>query len=126
MLDGGTLQMLKVKGTDNAHLEAMQTTGASYAVEWVDIAEPNVEYDYTPGEVAPTDNKTAINHVATQGQAQGAAGFSRLEGQAYDNGVVYFTSTQGGGDRDDRARLCRRLRQGVRPGVGLRHQASAG
>ncbi len=98
MLDGGTLQMLKVKGTDNAHLEAMQTTGASYAVEWVDIDEPNVEYDYTPGEVATTDNKTAINHVATQGQALGAAGFSRLEGQAYDNGVVYFTSTQGGGD----------------------------
>ncbi len=35
--------------------------------------------------------------VGNQGRAQGAAGFSRLEGQAYDSGVVYFTSTQGGG-----------------------------
>ena len=66
----------------NAHLEAMQTTGTSYAVEWVDIAEPDVEYAYTPGEVAPTDNKTAIKLVASQGQAQGAAGFSRLEGRS--------------------------------------------
>ena len=29
LLDGGTLQMLKVKGVDNAHLEGTQTTGAS-------------------------------------------------------------------------------------------------
>ena len=36
-------------------------------------------------------------HVGDQGSGQGAAGFSRLEGQAYDRGVVYFTSTQGGG-----------------------------
>ncbi|MGI8645784.1 MAG: alkaline phosphatase PhoX [Nocardioides sp.] len=28
---------------------------------------------------------------------QGAAYFSRLEGQVFDDGVVYFTSTQGGG-----------------------------
>ena len=27
LLDGGTLQMLKVKGVDNAHLEGQQTTG---------------------------------------------------------------------------------------------------
>ena len=29
--------------------------------------------------------------------AQGAAKFSRLEGAVYDGGIVYFTSTQGGG-----------------------------
>ena len=87
----------KVKGVDNAHLEAQQTTGATYDVEWVDIPEPDIEYDYTPGETAPTPNDTALVHVGNQGHAQGAAGFSRLEGQAYDNGVVYFTSTQGGG-----------------------------
>jgi len=98
LLDHGKLQMLKVKGVDNAHLEAQQAVGTTYNVKWVDIPEPNVEYDYTPGEEAPTPNDTAINHVANQGFAQGAAGFSRLEGQAYDNGVVYFTATQGGGD----------------------------
>ncbi len=97
LLDGGTLQMLKVKGVDNAHLEAEQVSGTTYEVEWVDIPEPDVEYDYTPGQTAATPNDTAIVHVGSQGRARGAAGFSRLEGQAYDHGVVYFTSTQGGG-----------------------------
>lgn len=95
--DGGTLQMLKVAGTDNAHLEAGQVAGTTYDIEWVDIAEPDVAFDYTPGQTAPTPNDTALIHVSSQGWVQGAAYFSRLEGQAYDDGVVYFTSTQGGG-----------------------------
>ncbi len=95
--DGGTLQMLKVKGIDNAHLEAAQVAGTTYDVTWVDIPEPDVEYDYTPGVPAPTPNDTALVHVSSQGWEQGAAFFSRLEGQVYDDGVVYFTSTQGGG-----------------------------
>jgi secreted PhoX family phosphatase len=97
LLDGGTLQMLKVKGVDQAHLEGMQTQGATYDVEWVDIPEPDFSFPYTPGQPAPTTNDTALVFVSNQGRAQGAAGFSRLEGQAYDSGVVYFTSTQGGG-----------------------------
>jgi secreted PhoX family phosphatase len=95
--DGGRLQMLKVRGVDNAHLEAHQENGRTYDVEWVDIPEPDATYPYTPGEPAPTPNDTALTHVASQGWARGAAFFSRLEGQVYDDGVVYFTSTQGGG-----------------------------
>ena len=95
--DGGTLQMLKVAGVDNAHLERAQAAGTTYDVEWVDIDQPDVLYPYTPGEVAPTPNDTGLTHVSSQGWAQGAAYFSRLEGQIYDDGVVYFTSTQGGG-----------------------------
>ena len=97
LLDGGTLQMLKVKGVDNAELAAEQVTGTTYDVEWVDIPEPDFKFEYTPGETAPTPNDTALVHIGNQGFAQGAAHFSRLEGQAYDRGVVYFTSTQGGG-----------------------------
>jgi secreted PhoX family phosphatase len=82
---------------DNAHLEAQQVNGTTYDVEWVDIPQPDIEYDHTPGQTAPTPNNTALTHVSSQGWAQGAAFFSRLEGQAYDDGVVYFTSTQGGG-----------------------------
>ena len=93
----GTLQMLAVKGQPNAHLEGHQKKGAVYAVEWVDIADPDPTYPYTPGQPASTPNDTALQHVGSQGRALGAAGFSRLEGQVYDNGVVYFTSTQGGG-----------------------------
>jgi uncharacterized protein len=97
LLDGGKLQMLRVKGVDNAQLAAEQVTGATYDVDWVTIPEPDVEYDYTPGVSAPTTNDTALVHVGSQGWAKGAAFFSRLEGQVYDRGVVYFTSTQGGG-----------------------------
>jgi hypothetical protein len=93
----GTLQMLAVRGNPNAHLEATQDQRATYRVEWVDIEDPDPTFPYTPGETAPTTNDTAIAYVGNQGRAQGAANFSRLEGAIYDNGVVYFTSTQGGG-----------------------------
>jgi len=95
--DGGILQMLKVRGVDNAHLEAHQTDGSVYEIDWVDIAEPDPTFFYTPGETAPTSNNDAIIAVGQQGYDQGAAYFSRLEGQVYSDGVVYFTSTQGGG-----------------------------
>jgi secreted PhoX family phosphatase len=95
--DGGTLEMLKVVGVDNAHLEGEQEQGTTYDVEWVPIEDPAPEFPYTPGETAPTTNNAAITHVARQGWAQGAAYFSRLEGQVSRDGVVYFTSTQGGG-----------------------------
>jgi secreted PhoX family phosphatase len=94
----GTLQMLKVKGVENAHLEAEQAKGTRYAVEWVDIDDPDPTFDYTRGETAPTTNDEALTYVGDQGRLRGAAHFSRLEGQIYDNGVVYFTSTQGGGE----------------------------
>ena len=93
----GRLQMLKVKGVDEAHLEAAQKKGARYHVEWVDIDDPDPTFPYVPGEDAPTTNDEALTYVGDQGRAQGAAGFSRLEGAVFDNGVVYFTSTQGGG-----------------------------
>jgi secreted PhoX family phosphatase len=95
--DGGQLQMLAVDGIPNADLAAAQRRRATYRVKWVDIDDPAPEFDYTPGETAPTANDTALQYVSGQGLAQGAAGFSRLEGAAYDDGVVYFTSTQGGG-----------------------------
>ena len=93
----GRLQMLKVKGVDRAHLEASQAKGTRYHVEWVDIEDPDPTFPYTPGQSAPTTNDQAITHVGDQGRAQGAAGFSRLEGAIHDKGVIYFTSTQGGG-----------------------------
>ena len=94
----GVLEMLKVVGTANAHLEAHHERGTTFDVEWVPIAEPDPTFDYTPGQTAPTSNDTALTFVSSQGWAQGAAYFSRLEGQAYEDGVVFFTSTQGGGE----------------------------
>jgi uncharacterized protein len=93
----GKLQMLAVAGQPNLDLAAAQPEGATYGVEWVDIEDPAPSFPYTPGLPAPTDNNTALVYVGNQGRAQGAAYFSRLEGSVYENGVVYFCSTQGGG-----------------------------
>jgi secreted PhoX family phosphatase len=97
LVNGGRLQMLRVHGQPEAHLEAEQVVGASYRVGWVDIDEPDPTFPYTPGVTAPTANNTAITYVGDQGRAQGAAHFSRLEGAVFAKGEVYFTSTQGGG-----------------------------
>lgn len=97
LADGGVLQMLRVVGVPNAHLEGSQTIGASYPVDWVDIDDPNPTFPYTPGQPAPTSNNDAISYVGNQGRAQGAAHFSRLEGASFAKGEIYFTSTQGGG-----------------------------
>jgi hypothetical protein len=93
----GQLQMLAVVGQPNVDLAATQPRRATHEVEWVDIEEPDHVFPFTPGQEAPTLNDDAINFVSAQGFAQGAARFSRLEGCAYDDGVIYFTSTQGGG-----------------------------
>jgi secreted PhoX family phosphatase len=91
----GRLQMLAVKGNPNAHLETRQQQRATYAVRWVDIDDPD------PTMPAGTTNDQALVKVGDQGRAQGAALFSRLEGQVYDTNHVYFTSTQGGGPAED-------------------------
>ncbi|WP_117208462.1 alkaline phosphatase PhoX [Allorhizocola rhizosphaerae] len=95
--DGGRLQMLAVRGMPNAELAAQQEPDARYRVEWVDIDDPAPSFPYTPGQPAPTTNDQALTHVGNQGRSLGAAHFSRLEGAVYEDGVVYFTSTQGGG-----------------------------
>jgi hypothetical protein len=97
----GVLEMLAVKGEPNKHLEGAQAQGVTYDVEWVVIDDPDFLFDYERGEEAPTSNDEAIVFVGNQGRAKGAAYFSRLEGQVYDDGVVYFTSTQGGGAPED-------------------------
>jgi uncharacterized protein len=99
--DGGRLQMLALKGRRNAHLERRWRPGSTFDVRWVDIDDPNPTFPYTPGVPAETTNDEALVYVGDQGRAQGAALFSRLEGQVYDDNVVYFTSTQGGGPKED-------------------------
>src|SRR5690606_20272603 len=81
LLAGGVLEMLKVKGTNQADLRASYADGTSWDVEWVTV-----------------DNPESINpRNYTQGYNKGAARFARLEGCWYDTGLVYFTSTSGGG-----------------------------
>jgi uncharacterized protein len=98
----GVLEMLKVKGHPHQHLEGHQRRGATYDVEWVRIEEPDFGTDDPTGGPLMS-NDEAIVFVGDQGRKQGAAYFSRLEGQVYDRGIVYFTSTQGGGEPEPSA-----------------------
>ncbi len=95
--NAGDLYMLKVKGKFNAHLEGRQRPGKTYDIEWVPIAEP----DFFGDPAKPMANDEAISFVGKQGRDLGAAYFSRLEGQVYEDGVVYFCSTQGGGKPEE-------------------------
>jgi secreted PhoX family phosphatase len=92
--DGGRLQMLAVAGWSNADLAGVDgpapALGSTYAVQWVDIDDPDPTFTGTPS------NDTAIQAVGLQGLSQGAARFSRLEGAVAERGTIYFCSTQGG------------------------------
>jgi hypothetical protein len=84
IVDGGRLQMLKVKGVDNADLSLALGIGTKLKVEWVDIDDPDPTY----GGIT---NDAATPVVGNQGRAKGAAIFSRLEGCDYQLGLIYFT-----------------------------------
>jgi uncharacterized protein len=85
--EGGVLSMLKVKTADLANLGAGYPMGATFPVEWVEIAQPD-----NPSSTMPD------NFVWAQGRAQGAATFARLEGCIYGNDRrIYIVSTSGGG-----------------------------
>jgi len=86
LLEGGTLQILKVKNSDNYDTRKGQKAGKTLTVSWVTINNPDPE-EADVDELA----------VFTQGAKKGAAIFERLEGIYADkNGRVYFVSTSGG------------------------------
>ncbi len=81
LLAGGVLEMLKIRNTHQANLTASYADGTTWDVEWVTVDQPEV--------INPRNY--------TQGFNKGAARFARLEGAWYDTGLIYFTSTSGGG-----------------------------
>jgi uncharacterized protein len=86
LADGGRLFMLKIAGTPSANLGASYPNGAAFNVEWVPIAAPDNPSPSAPG-----------NFVWSQGRAQGAATFARLEGCWFGNDSrIYVVSTNGG------------------------------
>src|SRR3546814_19891485 len=83
--------MLAVKGHND--LRRGMRVGAQLPAHWVEIEHPDRGIDSDGG----------ITGVLRQGLAAGGARFTRLEGCIATDGVVYFTSTDGGdlaaGDR---------------------------
>ncbi|MCB1643502.1 MAG: DUF839 domain-containing protein [Xanthomonadales bacterium] len=86
LAEGGRLQMLAVK--DRSEMRRDVPLGQALKTHWVDIDDPG------RGRVDDSD-KVGIG-VVSQGLAAGGARFTRLEGCAYADGQIYFTSTDGG------------------------------
>jgi len=82
---GGKLQMLNV--ADRPELVTSVPLGSPMTVSWVDIPEPG--QGHRPG----THDGTG---VVAQGMAAGATAFLSLEGCAYFEKSIYFTSKAGG------------------------------
>jgi len=89
LLGGGRLQMMRVEGwpelTDEVPLFTPLTA------DWVDIVEPT--QGHTPGT---HDEKG----VVSQGMQSGGTGFRSLEGCVIRGRELYFTSKNGGRDRN--------------------------
>jgi hypothetical protein len=77
---GGTLQALAIKGQPQAITSKGFPVGKPFAVEWIDIEDPDPEEDT----------------VRVEGFTKGAAQFSRGEGAWYGNNEIYFCCTDGG------------------------------
>ena len=82
---GGRLQMMKV--VDRPDMRQFLTVGMAMDVEWVDIEDPT--RGFTPG------NRNG-DGVVSQGLAAGGSAFVALEGCAFADGRVNFTSKAGG------------------------------
>ncbi len=85
LIDGGTLQILAVKGSPKYDAATGQTAGKVLQVQWITIADPD-----------PIAAGTDPGAVFNQGFAAGAARFSRLEGCWYGDDSIYFVATDGG------------------------------
>ncbi len=89
LAQGGTLQMLAIKGQDAFDARTGLTTGQGFAVTWVTIDNPD-----------PSEADLDESAVYKQGLAKGAATFARLEGAYADRqGRIYFASTSGGDNK---------------------------
>ena len=127
LADGGRLQMLRVVGQPNAHLEAGQVVGASYRVDWVDIDDPSPTFPYTPGQPAPDDEQRRHRPTSATRAGPRAPPTSRASrGPPSPRHEVYFTSTQGGGAAETGPELIAGYGNGAGPGVVVRPAALAG
>ncbi len=89
LAEGGTLQILAIKGKPEYDTRSGQTSGARFEANWVTIDNPD------PAE-ADVDSLA----VFKEGKANGGTSFNRLEGCCTDKqGRIYFVSTSGGDQR---------------------------
>ena len=89
LAEGGTLQMLAVKGVPEYDTRTGQKQGLVLPATWVTIDNPD-----------PKEADLDPSAVHKQGRKKGGAMFNRLEGSCIDaKGNVYFDATSGGDKR---------------------------
>ncbi|WP_419950706.1 alkaline phosphatase PhoX [Candidatus Palauibacter sp.] len=88
LVDGGTLEMLAVRGHPQADLRTGQRSGVWHEVDWVPIEHPD-----------PPEAERRATTVWAEGYEAGGARFSRLEGCWYDDRSIYFQATNGGDEQ---------------------------
>ncbi|MYD43800.1 MAG: DUF839 domain-containing protein [Gammaproteobacteria bacterium] len=95
--EGGALSMLKVKGMDNRNLTA-DIEGSAYDVEWIAIEDPDADPEILNSYGNGLENVGGQGKSGPflQGEAQGAARFSRGEGIWEYDGRIYWIDTAGG------------------------------
>ena len=70
---------------------------ATYHVEWVDIEDPNPTFPFTPGSRRRPRTTTPSHTSAPRASPRVRPASRGSKALTYDDGVIYFTSTQGGG-----------------------------
>ena len=88
LADGGRLQILAVRDSQNHDTITGATVGEWLDTYWLDIEEPD-----------PAAAETDPSAVFREGLAKGAAIFQRLEGCFWADDSCYFVSTSGGDAR---------------------------
>lgn len=97
---GGRLEMLRVIGQDNADLTEPEM-GASFAVEWVPIPEPDADPERLecPEPGLPECLGAGRSGPFLQGAERGGARFRNCEGCFHHGGTTYLVDTSGGPER---------------------------
>ena len=103
--DGGRLQMLAVKGVAQRRPRRSPAAGARVRRHVGGHRRPGSDVPVHAGrQTAPTTNDTAVHHVGAPGLRPGRGRLLAARGRRYDNNVIYFCSTQGGGPAETGAR----------------------
>jgi uncharacterized protein len=98
---GGRLQMAKVVEKPNADL-IVASVGDTFAVEWVDIADPDADRVAIDAAFPLADTSGTVSGPFAQGWRAGGLRMSRGEGIWYSAGKLYIVDTSTGVDSTNR------------------------
>ncbi|HVI59911.1 MAG TPA: alkaline phosphatase PhoX [Luteimonas sp.] len=99
--NGGRLQMARARRKPNADL-TVAGIGVEYALEWVDIAEPDLDSVAAPAGFPDIAAGETLSGPFAQGWADGALRMSRGEGIWYSAGRMFIVDTSTGTDANGR------------------------